>query len=293
MTATVLTAKAPAQDRFAAARAAWRSILVHVQPEIEARPRLFAAANLAQRLDATLIGVGAEMIPPMAMSDPYGLMSGDFIGALSDALQSNLAAAQKAFESDSSGATRQWIGLQDRPADAIERLARGADLIVAGGSPLKDHDASRWADPAELVIKAGRPVLVVPPTGGQLSADVIVVAWKDSREARRALADAMPLLVGAEDVVMVEAAETDIELIEAHHDSLLAHLRRHGVAARSRIVQAKSDEAVEVLHEQRRAAGGDLIVAGAYGHTRFGEWVFGGVTADLLADPQRFVLFSH
>lgn len=293
MTAAILTAKTPVRDRFAATRAAWRSILTHVQPEAEARSRLFAAADLAQRLDATLIGLGAEMIPPMAMNDPYGLMGGDFSGALAEAVLSNLTAAQTVFEAEASVSARQWIAVQDRPADAVERLARGADLIVAGGSPLKDRDSWRWADPAELVIKAGRPVLVVPPTGGQLSADVIVVAWKDSREARRALADAMPLLIGAEDVIVVEATESDIELVETHHDALIAHLKRHGVAARSRIVDAGADEAAEVLQEQRRAVGGDLIVAGAYGHTRFGEWVFGGVTADLLADPQRFLLLSH
>ncbi len=294
MTTATLTAAAPARDRFAATRAAWRSLLVHVQPETEAQPRLQVAADLARRLDATLLGVGSEMIPPMATSDTYGMLGGEFIGVLTETIQANLKTAEAAFRTASAGLNADWQALQDRPGDAIERLARGADLIVTGGCPLKDHDTSRWADPAELAIKAGRPVLVAPPRGGKLAAEAIVVAWKDSREARRALADALPMLAGAEAVLVVEATtETDVELLETHHEAVLAYLKRHGVSARSRILKAKRDEAAQVLQSEARDVGADLIVAGAYGHTRFGEWVFGGVTADLLADPQRFLLLSH
>ena len=294
MTLATLEAKPSAGDRFALTRAAWRSILVHVQPEAEAQPRLQAAAGLAQDLDATLIGVAAEMIPPMVTSDPYGMIGGEFIGALMENLQTNLNNAHAAFEAAAGKVTREWLAIQEPPSEAIERIARGADLVVTGGCPIKDRDTSRWADPAELAIKAGRPVLVVPPGGGSLAARSIVVAWKDSRESRRALADAMPLLSAAEEVTLVEAsAEPDLEILEAHHQSLRDHLQRHGVSARSRILPAKAHEAAQVLQAAASAAGADLIVAGAYGHTRFGEWAFGGVTSELLLDPQRFLLLSH
>src|SRR5581483_12230786 len=135
---------------------------------------------------------------------------------------------------------------------------------------------------------------IVPPGGGELSAEAVVLAWKDTREARRALADAMPLLKGAQQVMVVETCgKDDVEDLQAHHASLLAHLTRHGVAARSQIVIAHAGETAGVLQVQARAIGADLIVAGAYGHNRLGEWAFGGVTADLLADPGRFILFSH
>ena len=283
-----------ARDRFAAARAAWRSVLVHVQPEPDAAPRLTVAVDLAQRLDATLIGLAAEMIPPMATNDPYGLMGGEFIGALTENLQTNLAQAHKVFEAAAANVTRTWLEIQEHPGEAMERIARGADLVVVGGSPLAYRDTARWADPAELAIKAGRPVLVVPPGGGSLSARSVVVAWKDSRESRRALADAMPLLCAAEEVTIVEAsAEPDLGILEPHHQSLRDHLQRHGVSARSRILPAQAHEVTQVLQSAASAAGADLIVCGAYGHTRFGEWAFGGVTADLLLNPQRFLLFSH
>lgn len=296
MTTATLSAETPVRDRFSAARAAWRSILVHVQPELEARPRLLTAADLARRLDATLIGVAAEMIPPMATSDPYGVLGGDFIGALADAVQTNLANARSAFDAEPSHPARECVALQDRPADAMERLARGADLIVAGGSPLAYRDGFRWADPAELVIKSGKPVLVAPPKGGPLAAESVVVAWKDSREARRALADALPILAAAETVTVVETVEEpdrDRDILETHHASLRTHLQRHGITARSRILKAHGEETADVLQSAARDAGADLIVCGAYGHSRLGEWVFGGVTASLLANPQSFVLFSH
>ncbi|MGZ6018534.1 MAG: universal stress protein [Phenylobacterium sp.] len=291
---STLVQDAPVRDRFAAAKTAWRSILVHVQPEAEAQPRLAVAVDLARKLDATLIGVGAEMLQPVGASDPYGLLGGEFVAAMLDVIQTNLAHAANIFTTAAEGLNSDWMSIEDMPVIALDRLSRGADLIVAGGSPLKARDTYRWCDPAELAIKAGRPVLVAPPSGGALAADAVVVAWKDTREARRAIADALPILQGAQQVSVVEVCDAaDREAIEVHHAALLAYLERHGVAAQSRIVAAKPVETAAELHAEARRIGADLIVAGAYGHSRLGEWAFGGLTADLLADPQRFILFSH
>src|SRR3569623_2104720 len=94
---TTLVQDAPVRNRFAADQAAWRSILVHVQPEAEAQPRLAVAADLARKLDATLIGVGAEMLPPIAATDPYGLLGGEFVATMLEAIQLNLVHAETAF----------------------------------------------------------------------------------------------------------------------------------------------------------------------------------------------------
>ncbi|HZZ30618.1 MAG TPA: universal stress protein [Phenylobacterium sp.] len=291
---TTLVQDAPVRNRFRPAQGAWRSILTHVQPETDAQPRLAVAVDLARKLDATLIGLGAEMLPPLGASDPYGMLGGEFVSAMLDVIQTNLVHAQAGFQKAAAGVRGQWMSVQDLPERAISRLSRGADLIVAGGSPLKAHDSYRWCDPGQLILNSGRPVLVAPPAGGTLGAEAVVVAWKDSREARRALADALPILKCAEDVLLVEiCAKEDVEDTAPHHASVLEHLERHGIKARSKIVPGHPTVAADTLQFQAKSLGADLIVSGGYGHSRLGEWVMGGVTADLLADPQRFVLFSH
>jgi nucleotide-binding universal stress UspA family protein len=291
---TTLVKDAPVRNRFAPAAAAWRTVITHVQPEGEMRPRLEAAADLARKLDATLIGIGAEMIPPYISSDPYGFMGGEFIVAMQEAIQANLERGHNTFRQVAASQSHEWVAVEEMPCEAVARISRGADLIVAGGSPLNDRDGYRWCDPAELVLKAGRPVLVAPPAGGKLTAEAVVVAWKDTREARRALSDSLPLLKCADEVVIVEVcAKDEAQDAEPRHAALTHYLSRHGVTARSRIIPAHADEAAFHLHAEAGKAGADLIVAGGYGHTRLGEWVFGGVTADLLSEPLRFVLFSH
>jgi nucleotide-binding universal stress UspA family protein len=275
-------------------RDAFRSLLVHVQPEASAQPRLTVAADLARQFDATLLGVGAETVPPTAVvGDPYGLMGGAWIVAMREQMQTGLKQAREAFQLGAEGLSSEWIELEAIPAPAMAQISRGADLIVAGGSPLDFTDKSRWCDPAELILLSGRPVLVVPPGGGRLNAGCILVAWKDTREARRALADSLPFLRNATDVMVMEVCDEQLGEAEYRTFSVVEHLKRHGVQARAKAVMASPAGAAEDLDSAAEAMGADLIVAGGYGHSRLNEWVFGGVTRQLLRAPRRFVLFSH
>jgi nucleotide-binding universal stress UspA family protein len=289
-----LVQNAPVRNRFGPARAAWRTLLVHVQPEAAAEPRLIAAADLATKLDATLVGLGAEMLQAIGMSDPTGMLGAEFMTAMGGVIQANLKKAQQNFKLRAPVTGVQWLSVEDFPVNAICRLARAADLIVVGGSPLDAHDNYRWCDPAEVAIQSGRPVLVVPPGGGALQAKAVVVAWKDSRESRRALADSLPVLKCAEKVLILGVCEKD-EVVDTkiHTASVVEFLLRHGVDARAKVIAAPNAEVSGHLQAEAKAIGADLIVAGAYGHSRLGEWVFGGVTFDLLHDPQRFLLLSH
>jgi nucleotide-binding universal stress UspA family protein len=135
---------------------------------------------------------------------------------------------------------------------------------------------------------------VVPPSARSLLADNVLIAWKDSREARRAVCDALPFLAKAENVTVLEvAAEADRESAAARVDRVVSFLERHGVNAqaevRTRREGSNADELIRVA-EQHRA---DLIVAGGYGHARLREWVFGGVTRDLLKRSPKCCLLSH
>jgi nucleotide-binding universal stress UspA family protein len=293
MTATVLES-ATATERLNRAAEGIRTLLVHVQPEADAAPRLACAADLARRLGANLHGVGAEMIPAEATTDPYGFLGGAWVTEVQHVIAENLKKARAGFEKAAKGIPAHWTEVEELPALAMARISRGADLIVAGGSPLNYADSYRWCDPGRLMLLSGRPVLVVPPHGATLRLEAAVVAWKDTREARRALADALPLLKCADEVVVLEVCDAgEVADAEVHTAAVVKALARHGIKARAKAMAAPAERVAVELNIEAQAIGADLIVCGGYGHSRLGEWVFGGVTYDLLHSPERFVLFSH
>ncbi|HEY8004602.1 MAG TPA: universal stress protein [Phenylobacterium sp.] len=283
---------APVQAAKAKTDTALKSILVHVEATPETSPRLQAAVDVARMFDATLLGVGVEML--QTYSDPYGMLGGEWVVQLQSLIEDDLKRSEATFRAKTAGLKAEWTAVETFPALALARHARSADLIVAGGAPLGREGNYRAADTAELVMVSGRPVLVAPPKAAKFHGRAVVVAWKDTREARRALVDAMPFLKAAEEVVVVECCDKD-SLVDAQANTadVVRHLRRHGVSAVGKAIAAKPDRVATELHVAAQAIGADLIVAGAYGHTRLGEWAFGGVTYDLLHAPERFVLLSH
>lgn len=282
------------QTAPSAASDAFRTLLVHVQPDAASTPRLKVAAALAKRFDAMLLGVAAEMIPPAAATDPTGLMGGGFIAAIQEAIEANLERAAAVFRRETAGVQTSWSAVEAIPTEAITGLARGADLIIAGGAPVTENDRYRTCPPAEMMLQSGRPVLVAPPLGGRTDFSAVVVAWKDTRESRRALADSLPFLKDAEQVLIL-AVCLPHEVDDAWEQvaGVVNGLKRHGVEAGAKVVVAPSYRIATELQIAAQAIDAQLIVAGGYGHSRLGEWVFGGVTYDLLHAPERFVLFSH
>jgi nucleotide-binding universal stress UspA family protein len=278
----------------ASAGAIIKSILVHVQPETAARPRLKAAAALAGALGSHLIGIGAETVNWAVAVEPSGVPTGPLLEELLRVVSENLTRAKASFAEAAGEAGNEFRAVEGDPLQAMLNAAREADLIVAGGSPLGAGDPYRSCDPAELALRSGLPVLVVPPDGGILKAQSIVVAWKDTRESRRALHDAMPFLKAAQKVMVVSVCEAgDAKAALDGVREVVAGLRRHGVKAEPTVVHAAPELAAARVQDEAREARADLIVSGAYGHSRLGEWIFGGVTHYLLHNPQTFLLLSH
>lgn len=274
--------------------AAIATLLVHVEPGMESRARLLAAANLARKLDATLIGVGAEMIQTAGVTDPFGVLGAEWVVELQKLVVDDLKRAEAAFKAETAGLKTEWLSMETYPGPAMARLARSADLVITGGRELNFTDHFRVAHTAELIVNCGRPVLVVPSEGGALRGEAVVVAWKDTREARRAVADAMPFLQAAEEVIVQAVCDKpSVADAEVQTASVVAYLARHGVTARARVSIGSPDVAVGELMATARLIDADMIVAGGYGHSRMGEWVFGGVTRSLLQQPNHFVLLSH
>jgi nucleotide-binding universal stress UspA family protein len=287
-----LVKESPVATSAAKAESAIRSLIVHVEATPQASPRLHTAVDLARQLDATLIGVGVEML--QTYSDPYGALGGEWVAELQNLVVDNLKRAEATFRAKSAGLKTEWISVEAFPGRVLAHLSRGADLIVAGGAPIGAEGAYRAADAAELAITSGRPVLVAPPHGGRFHGRGVVVAWKDTRESRRALTDSLPFLKAAEQVTVIEVCgKGELDEARAHTADVVKHLQRHGIEAVAKVVSASPDRVSTELNIAAQAIDADLIVAGAYGHTRLGEWMFGGVTYDLLNAPERFVLLSH
>jgi nucleotide-binding universal stress UspA family protein len=176
----------------------------------------------------------------------------------------------------------------------LAHQARAADLIITGVDQNNSlFDSSRHVYMGDLAMQVGRPVLIVPASVGSLNLNRIIVGWKDTRETRRAIVDAVPLLKKAGRVVVVEIASGDgLASARVHLDDVVDWLKRHGVAAQSQAIPSSEDDATS-LAAVAREQGADVIVAGAYGHSRLREWVLGGVTRDLLLRADRCALVSH
>jgi len=187
----------------------------------------------------------------------------------------------------------EWRTALELPYELVSREARAADLVIVGarhtGGNMQD-----LADPGVILLRAGRPVLVVPDTVAPLQPRRVVVAWKDTRECRRAVRDALPFLQRAKEVLLVGIGEGEAESNAKRTLSDAAgYLLRHRVAAVHDVWrQARGPVAAELLRLVRDE-GADLIVAGGYGHSRLGEWIFGGVTHELLVSSPVCCMLSH
>jgi nucleotide-binding universal stress UspA family protein len=186
----------------------------------------------------------------------------------------------------------EWRAVVDLPIEALSREARSADLMFVG----REKEAGsvyRVLDPCAAILKLGRPALVVPRGVNALRAEHIVIGWKDSREARRAVRDAVPLLQQAMRVTIVEACGPHEEKAASNRLADVAcYLMHHRVEANARVLQENGSGA-EQLIEIAREEGADLLVTGAYGRSRLGEWIFGGMTRQLLAVSPICCLMSH
>ena len=129
---------------------------------------------------------------------------------------------------------------------------------------------------------------------GALRGEHVVIGWRDSREARRAVRDALPFLHEATRVTVVEICESGEEAAAQEHiDDVARYLSRHRIGGGPRVVIHQEGSGAAQLIRLAQNEGADLIVTGAYGHSRLGEWMFGGMTRDLLATSPFCCLMSH
>ncbi|MGL4239692.1 MAG: universal stress protein, partial [Beijerinckiaceae bacterium] len=168
--------------------------------------------------------------------------------------------------------------------------ARTHDLAVID-APV-DYVTFQQAMFEELVFQTGRPVIIAPKGCSAFSAKRIMVAWDGSPRAARALNDAMPFLKGAEHVELASVVNEKTLKNAAPGAEIAPHLSRHGIDVEVVDIKMKSD-AGSALTERAELVGADLIVAGAYAHSRWRHLVLGGVTTSLLRGSRTCVFMSH
>lgn len=263
-----------------------RTILVNLDIDAFSPALVKCAGELARRFDADLIGVSAAQPSPALVGVEGSVAVMGWYEQEREDIEKLLRSHEEQFRSLApAGLKVDWRAFIDTPTASVASTARCADLIVTGSHPgSSSMNHQRCLDMGELILTAGRPVLVVGTGVEEIKANKIVVGWKDTREARRAVLDALPLLKAASDVVVVTISEGDVGAERSSLDDILKWMHRHDVKARGDLYSNK-DNAAGALEATSRLLESDLVVTGGYGHSRLREWLFGGMTRELLAAP--------
>jgi len=258
--------------------------------------RLEVAAQMAERFGARVIGAAAaEFSPPLYFTE--GEPAQRLIDQGWAAVKNRLKELESEFRAamQSRALEVEWRCAEDFPTRFIVRQARVSDIIVVGEAARGGlADPFVQVNPNDLVMQVGRPLLVVPEACNWLDLRSVLVAWKDTAEARRAVSDALPLLRKASELTIVEIVEDEADRAAAQLrvEDVAAWLSRHGVQASQQVPGPFSDAATQ-LERVASDVGAGVVIAGAYGHSRLSEWILGGVTRRLITPSNRCSLLSH
>ncbi len=270
-----------------------KHLLVHVDASARAEERLDLAVTLARRFGAQLNGLFSES-PTIGPS---------IVGRRDPAeIAKAMASARALFESkaDAAGVVREWWEIEGGDYAHVVGwtvvCSRYVDLSVFGQVEGDQVDRLPGEIVEQVLLDSGRPLLVVPAFGHY--PDVghrVLIAWTGSREAARAVNDALPLIVGAEEVNVLSIQQPSVGYAggPAPHVDIVAHLRAHGVDARyERLIL---DDIGVVDHVLNRAAdwNADLTVIGGYGQRGFPYLQRSNTTRDILRTMTTPVLLSH
>jgi len=275
----------------------YKTILVHLSDKRRAEALLEPAIQLATRYNAHLLGLhvyASLPAPPLPMAYASSVLGpiaaeerkqGEAIGATFSRMTANTPLVP------------EWHLLKVPNVDlaaVVMGHGRAADLIIAGQTD-PDWDLAPLLDfPERLALESGRPVLVIPYAGRYpIVGRNVVIAWKPGRESARAVFDALPLLQGAENVHILEIKTRDDERGLAPDTSIAAALARHGIKPSIRTSVAPDISVGDELLSRLSDLDADLLVMGAYGHSRMRELVFGGLTRHIARHMTVPTLLSH
>lgn len=277
---------------------AFKTVLVELGRDTGCASRVGVAADLAKRSGGHVVGLTATGVPferiPDAGSDAERYVDVARVGLAAQAEEMGVA-FRRLMEQAAPGVAHTHRVVEEDPGWALAQEGRVSDIVVLAPPPDPYSVGSLAAETAEYVLlNAGRPVLLVPDAYQQAEMEHIVIAWDGWREAARAVADAMPLLLCAERVTIVAVWNRDDRPTPKSEPvaGLRQYLERHGIVAG--VYNEPTSEAVgRVLLEATRSLNADLLVAGGYGHSRMREVMLGGTTRTLMHHAGMPLLLSH
>ncbi|ACA17302.1 UspA domain protein [Methylobacterium sp. 4-46] len=269
----------------------YANVLVSLDPGEAASDRVKLAANLARKFRSRLTGIAAREVPyPLLVTDVHDAEIR--FEANAQLVRAELGSMRARFERHAgSGLRLAWHQAAWDPQTYMVRYARSADLLVVSRRGENDPDpGALGVAPGPLVLQVGRPVLVAPPGVTSAPGSRIVVAWKDTVEARRAVSAALGFIGQADQVLVVSVRDGGFD---EGTEEVAAHLGSHGARATAHLLSRTGERVADAILDFARENEADLIVSGAYGHARLAEWIFGGVTRNLLLSAPVCCLLSH
>lgn len=275
----------------------YKTLMVYANEGLDSDTRITLACDLAKAFDAHLIGVSGSAPVPPPVGDPYmgGGVMGEALTLYRDLAEANVTRAEARFREISRDrvAGAEWRGRIGFPAELMIEQSRAADLLILGRRT--DRAPFYDPDPADVLMAAGRPVLVVPPTVPRSPIGwPAVIAWSDSREARRAVAAAVPMLRQTGTAHVLEVCDDEnTDEARVRLGDVVAWLERYGIAADGEVRPRGEATCADAILEFAADRCAGLIVAGGYGHARLREWALGGVTRSLLDHSPVCLLLSH
>jgi nucleotide-binding universal stress UspA family protein len=272
-----------------------RDLLVHVEGGECGRQRVNLAVDLAERSGARLSGL--HVVPPVEIAPLYKPSQIDAaLARRSSALAADARDARQVFTDVAiervAGAC--WLETEGDMVGSVSQWARFADLVILG--------QGEWQEPPQrhplpmahqVALRCGRPVLVVPSGVQSAAFAKVAVAWDGSREAVRAIHDALPLLKAALTVHLITMIKRTDTGLDADVDDLLAHLSNHDIAVEADVQRVEAAEEHATLQRHINQGAYDLLVMGGYSHPMWMEFIFGGATRSALLSSDIPVLVSH
>lgn len=281
-----------------------KAILVPFEESDVVDSVLGCACLAAQRFGSYVEGVYVQpALPAIASADGFGVVTPAFVEKYEQEDRARINQAEQYFNefmqargvagtepsgpSDQPSAVWQNVGPSD---DYVGHRGRLFDLVVVG-RPVHGATTPTMHTLEAALFETGRPILIAPPKAPSSLGDTMVIAWNGSTETGRTIAFAMPFLKQANKVVVVSVEEAMVP--GPTGQEVARYLGRNGIDASAVDSVAGKRSLGEAMLEEAAAQGADLLVKGAYTHSRLRQMIFGGATSHILAYTEMPVIMAH